>query len=573
MPTFALLELLAQLPESNVYVSPWKLVVAMILFTLWVLFAQWVDKDTVAVNTYRIIWNTISLICGTVAAGLLLLLPMFAAAAAAFVLIIGVFSITYVIHRNGLVLEEDKVCTRAHLRQVIKEGFKGGKKKEQRDVRERVRITAADRTVVPVPEEEPEREQYALSQDLLFDTLWRRASRAEVIPAGQASKVRVEIDGVFGERDPLTRPEGDALLTFFKKVASLDLEERRKPQKGQIMAALGDDHRYDVVVQTNGSTAGEKLSLRVIGAEKDYKVTDIGFTKQQLEIVRELMRAGRGLFLLSAPPGAGSTTTIYSFTRSHDAFLQNIQTLEYDRELQINNITQHVFQPSASEEKTFVAELQRVIRTDPDVIVLPELRERAAAPLASKAASEKQLIYVTLKSLDLFDALKKWMAVVGDPKLVAQSLLLVTHQRLVRVLCPSCKTPYKPDPATLQKINMPPDKVLYRPPEPQYDKHGNPILCQSCHGAGYSGRTAVFNMLVIDDDLRKVMRAGGSLAKIKTTAMKKGGLGLQQQALQKVFDGTTSIEEVVRATRPPKVAGPRTAKAPAKPSSDKPSAA
>jgi type II secretory ATPase GspE/PulE/Tfp pilus assembly ATPase PilB-like protein len=550
MPTFTLLELVAQLPESNVYISPWKLIAAVILFVLWVLFAQWVDKDTVAVNTYRTVWNVISMICGTIATALLLLLPAFLFAVAAFLVITVAVAAIYVVHRNGLVGQEDKVCTRAHLRRVMTEGLKGGKKKEQREVQERVRITGADREVVRIPEEDAEREQFALSQDVLFDALWRRATLVEVIPAGQASKVRVQVDGVTSERDPLTRPEGDAILSFFKKVAGLNLEERRKPQKGQFLAALSDDHRYDVVVQTNGSTAGERLSLRVVSDEKEYKVGDIGFTEKQLATVRERMNAPHGLFLLSAPPGGGLTTTIYSFARSHDAFLQNIQTVEYERELPINNITQHIYVPS--EEKTFVGELQRVVRTDPDVIVLPEMRERSAAPLATKAATQKQIVYVAIKSLDLLDALKRWMAMVADPKLVAKGLLLVTHQRLVRVLCHSCKTPYRPDPATLQKINMPADKVLYRPPEPQYDKHGNPIVCQHCHGTGYVGRTGIFNMLVIDDDLRRVIAGGGSLADIRTTAMRKGGLGLQQQALQKVFEGTTSIEEVVRATRPPK---------------------
>jgi type II secretory ATPase GspE/PulE/Tfp pilus assembly ATPase PilB-like protein len=554
MGTTVLLELLAQLPNSDIYVNPWKLGTAAVLFLLWVLIAQWIDRDTVAVNTFRTVWNVASITCATIALALLLLLPNFWAAIAAFVVIHLAFSLIYVVHRNGLVLEDDKVCTAAHFRRLMTEGFRSGQKKEKREVIERVRITGADREVVKIPEEEEAREQFGLSQDLLFDALWRRASLVEVIPVGQASKVRVSIDGVTSERAPLTRPEGDAILLFFKKVAGLSLEERRKPQKGQFLAVLGDAHRYDVVARTNGSTAGERLSLRVIGDEKDYKVDDIGLTSKQLEIVREAMNAERGMILLSAPPGEGLTTSIYSFARSHDAFLQNIQTIEYERELAINNITQHVYKPT--DDKTFVADLQRVVRTDPDVVVLPEIREREAAPLAAKAATGKQIMYVAVKALDLFDALKRWASMVGDAKLLAQSLLLVTHQRLVRVLCSSCKTPYKPDSAMLQKINMPADKVLYRPPQPQYDKHGNPILCQNCHGTGYVGRTGVFNMLVVDDDLRKVIARGASLADIKRAAVKKGALGLQQQALQKVFDGTTSIEEVVRATRPPKVAGP-----------------
>lgn len=568
MPTLALLDLLAQLPESTIYVSVWKLAAATVLFTLWVLFAQWVNTDTVAVNTFQTIWNTAVMLCGTVAAVLLFFLPEFVFGLAAFVLINGVFMMAYVIHRNGLVVEGDKVGTPTHIKRVMREGFKGSKKKDKLDVKERVRITGADGSVIGIPEADSEREQFALAQDLLFDALWRRANHVEVSPAGQASKVRVEVDGVGSDREALTRPQGDAVLAFFKKSAGLNLEERRKPQKGQIMAALGGEHKFDVVVRTKGSTAGEKLSLRVIGDEKDYKIADIGLTDDQLSTVRELMDAEHGIVLVSAPPGGGLTTTIYSLTRSNDAFLQNIQTVEYEKELDINNITQHVYEQS--DDRPFTDELQRVIRTDPDVIVLPEVRERGVGPIVSASGSQKQVVYVALTARDLLDALRKWAAMVGNAKLIAASLLAVTHQRLVRVLCPSCKTPYKPDPATLKKINMPADKVLYRPSEPQYDKRGDEIVCQNCHGAGYVGRTGVFNMLVFDDDLRKVVASGGSLADIKTAAARKGGFSLQQQALQKVLDGVTSIEEVVRVTRPAK---PAAGGASAKPRADKPSAA
>ena len=550
MPTLALFDLLAQLPESTVYVNPWKLAAAAVLFTLWVLFAQWVDKDTVAVNTFRTVWNTASMICGTVAVALLFFLPAFVFGLAAFVLVNGVFMAAYVIHRNGLVVEADKVGTPAHFKRLMTEGFKNSKKKEKLEVKERVRITGADHEVVAIPEEDAEREQFGLVQDLLFDALWRHANSVEVAPAGQTSKVRITLDGVTSERDPLTRPQGDAVLLFFKRAAGLNMEERRKPQRGQILAALGDDHKYDVVVLTNGSTAGEKLSLRVIGDEKNYKITDIGLTASQVKSLRELMDAENGLILLSAPPGGGLTTTVYSLARSHDAFLQNIQTIEYEKEIQINNITQHVYKQS--DERPFTDELQRVVRTDPDVIVLPQVREKAVGPIASAAASQKQIVYVAIPAKDLLDALRRWAGMVGDARLVAKSLLAVTHQRLVRVLCPSCKTPYKPDPETLKKINMPADKVLYRPPEPQYDKHGAEILCQHCHGAGYVGRTGVFNMMILNDDLRKVIAKGGSLNDIKAAAAKMGGFSLQQQALQKVFDGVTSIDEVVRVTRPAK---------------------
>ncbi|RMF85177.1 MAG: hypothetical protein D6744_01840, partial [Planctomycetota bacterium] len=340
----------------------------------------------------------------------------------------------------------------------------------------------------------------------------------------------------------------DRLIGFFKGIGGLNLEERRKPQRGKLTAAIAD-HKYDVVVRTAGSTAGEQLRLRIIGDEARYKIDDIGLTDEQVAVARELIHGENGLILLTAPPKEGLTTTIYSFTRSNDAFLQNIQTLEYEIEIEIENITRHVYEQN--EEKPFSEELRRVVRTDPDVIVIPEIRDKTSAIVASEAAANKATVYVGLNASDLFDGLRKWVASVNDPKLIAKSLRAVFHQRLVRKLCPSCKTPYKPDPATMKKIGAPKDQVLYRPPEPQVDKHGNPIVCQHCNGVGYVGRTGVFCILRFDDELRNVLLKGGSLADLKAAAAQKGGLSLQQMALKKVFEGVTSIEEVVRATRSP----------------------
>lgn len=553
MLTPAWLDLLAQLPESSIYVHPVKLVAVVVLFVIWALFAQWVDKDTITVNTYRVVWNMITMACGIAAVLLLLFLPLFWAGLLAFVVISGGAMTAYVLHRNGLVGEEDRVCTPAHIKRLIQQGF-GGKKKDVEDVKERVRIMSADKKVVPIPEEEIERHQFRLAQDLLFDVLWRRAGVIEVAPAGQVSKVTYLVDGIPTERESLTRPDGEGILIFFKKTAGLNLEERRKPQEGRITVAMGGSkERLPVVVQTGGSTAGEKLVLRVLGEHTRYKVTDLGFTNKQLATMHKIMEAPRGLVLLSAPRVCGLTTTIYSFTRSHDAFLQNIQTLEHKKELEIDNVTQRVYEQS--DDKTFFGELQKLVRSDPNVIVLPELRDRESAGVAAGGAVKKQKVYVGLVARDVLEALNKWLALVGDRALVAKSLLAVLNQRLVRVLCTECKQPYKPDAQTLRKINMPADKVLYRPPEPQYDKHGNPILCQVCQGSGYVGRTGVFNILQVDDGLRKVIQGGGSLRDIQAYAAKTGGLGLQQQALQKVFEGITSIPEVVRVTRAPSTGG------------------
>lgn len=541
----ASVDLLAQLmPEW--YADPFKLAGIVAAFVLWALFAQWVDKDAIAVNTYRDLWNLVVMGTGTAAVVLAFLVPTFVIGFPLMAVIDLAVMISYVIHRNRLVPAEQTVATLAHFARMKQQGIFGKKKKQVKEVKERVRLTGADRKVVQIPEQDEERERYALTQDLVFDALWRRAAIVEIVPAGQASKITCQIDGVVSEREALVRPEGDAVVLFLKQIAGLNIEERRKPQRGRIVAAIGEN-KFPVVIETAGSTAGEKLRLRVIGPEGKAKAADLGFNPKQLEVLRTIMDRPRGLVLLSGPPGSGLTTTFYSFMRSHDAFMQNIQSLEYDKEIEVDNITQKVYTPA--DDKTFTSELQKLIRSDPDLVFFPELREREAAVIISQAAADKVRIYVALPAEDVFEALKKWTALVGDRSLVAKSLWLVANQRLVRKLCTECRQPYKPEPAMLRKLNMPADAVLHRPPEAQYDKHGNPIVCQACQGTGHVGRTAVFDLLVVDDELRPVIRSAASISEVQTFAVKRGGLGLQGQGIQKVLDGVTSIQEIVRVLR------------------------
>ena len=354
MLNLAMSDLLAQVPSSGVYVSAWKLVLTLVMFSGWALFSTWVNKDTRAVNTFQQIWNMIVLGLGALSLGLLLFLPIFWAGLAAFAVINLAVGIAYVIHRNGLVLEEDKVMTVAHIQRLMREGLRGkGKEKKKIDVKERVRLMRANKKVVEIPEEDIEREQFQLTQDLLFDAFWHRASALEILPAGQTSKVRMLVDGVASERER-PRPEGEAILLYLKTIAGLNLEDRRKPQMGKMFAQMGEN-RHELQIRTDGSTAGEKLQLRLLGAERNFKIKDIGFTEAQVKQFREIMDAPNGVVILSAPPGNGLTTTIYSVARSHDAFLQNIQLVEFERELEIDNITQHVY--VQSEERPFSADL------------------------------------------------------------------------------------------------------------------------------------------------------------------------------------------------------------------------
>jgi type II secretory ATPase GspE/PulE/Tfp pilus assembly ATPase PilB-like protein len=533
----------AQLSGADIYFNPFKLLGILALFVLWAMVAQWVDKDTLAVNTYRLAWNMVLVACGAVGLALALFVPNFLIGLPAQALLLVVGGVVYVVHRNGLVAPEQTVLTASHFRRIREQGLKG--KPQVKEVKERVRVTGANHQVVMIPEDEVEREQYRIMQDLLFDTFWRRAALTDIAPAGQSTKITYLIDGVPTEREGLPRQEGDAVVLYLKRIAGLSLEERRKPQRGKITVALGDS-KHTVVLLSAGTTAGERLRLRVVGPEGSSKVKDLGFADLQLQNVRPVMGLPRGLVLLTGPKSNGVTTTVYSFVRTHDAFLQNIQLLEYDREIDIENVTQHLFLPK--DDNSFPAELQKIVRSDPDILVLPEIRDKETALLATKAAAEKAKVYVGFNAEDVFDALRKWTALVGDKTLVAKALAMITNQRLVRVLCSECKERYRPDATMLRKLNMPTDAMLHRPPQATYDKRGNLIVCQACQGTGYVGRTGVFETLIVDDELRRVIRAAGSIAEVKSFALKLG-VGLQTPAVAKVLGGLSSIQEIVRVIR------------------------
>ncbi len=565
------IDLLAQLPTSTVYINPFKLATLVLAFIAWAWIAGWVDKDAIAVNTYRVLWNFALLGAGAAAVILGLFIPIFWVGFPVALLLVLAAGLIYVVHRNGLVREEDRLLTAQHFKRLREEGFSG--KKKLKEVKEKVRIQGHDKKPLLIPEEPEAREQYRILQDLLFDALWRRATVIELTPTKEAVKVAYQVDGVNIDCEPITREAADAIINQLKKCAGTSLEEKRKPQRGFITAAIADQ-KYKTLVKTDGSVAGEKLTLRVFYRELDMRVTDLGFLPKQLEQVTALREITPGLILLSAPPKQGLTTSIYSFVRTHDRFLQNVQMLEFDKEIEVDNVTQKLYSPA--EGKTYAETLLRIVRQDPDILVLPELRDRESAVVAAQAAIQKQKVYVGVIASDVFDALRKWVTLVGDKAMVSRSTLAIGNQRLVRVLCPSCREAYKPDAGMMKKLNLPADKVLYRQPEQQYDKNGKPIICQHCQGTGYVGRTAVFDWLTVDDGLREVLKRAASLNDVQTYLSKKGVMGMQAQALQKVLDGVTSIQEVARAMRGPeeKPAAAAPAAAPAaKPAAQRPASA
>jgi type II secretory ATPase GspE/PulE/Tfp pilus assembly ATPase PilB-like protein len=404
---------------------------------------------------------------------------------------------------------------------------------------------------VESPRDAEEARAFHAVQEFLHDMLWRRAGDVEMVAGKEKYRLVYRIDGVAVERPEGIPPDdGERMFRCFKKLAGLNVEEIRRPQSGRIQAALlsheGDPPYAEV--RTSGTTAGERLSLHIQSGPVLMRFPDLGIAPARLEQVKQFLGKPHGLFLMSAPPRHGMTTTQYAVLRSHDAYMNNIHALERRKLVDLDNITQQVYEGNNA-DVNYARMLQSVLRREPDIVLVGECEDRETAKIAARAAADNRKIYLGIQAKDTFDALGKYLTLVEDNALAAKAVLGLTNQRLTRVLCKDCREAFQPDAATLKKLNLPADKIerFYRPPtEPKLNKRGKEIVCPTCQGTGYVGRTGVFEVLVVGPAVAKLIAEGATIDKIKAQCRKNKMYYLQEEALLKVIDGTTSMNEVLR---------------------------
>jgi type II secretory ATPase GspE/PulE/Tfp pilus assembly ATPase PilB-like protein len=345
----------------------------------------------------------------------------------------------------------------------------------------------------------------------------------------------------------------DYFLRFVKSLADLDPNEKRKPQKGKFRIHK-EKGNYDWEVTTAGSTAGEHLSLKQMTEQAIVKLTDINLMPEQYKQMNRIRDAKQGLFIISGPRKTGVTSTFYSLLRNHDAFLSGISTLERQPSLDLPNITQNTYTLSDTGTTKYAKKLQTVIRTEPNVVGVADCTDAETAQIACAAAKDGKTVYLTLEADNVIKALGKWAKYVANKAAAVEPLLGISNQRLLRKLCTECKQAYEPNKELLRKFNIPPDKakVLYRAGKVIYDKRGKPSTCENCQGTGFFGRMCVFEIIILNGQLRNIIVQAKSLSEISTQFRRAKMLYLQEQALRKVIDGTTSINEMVRILSTPK---------------------
>jgi type II secretory ATPase GspE/PulE/Tfp pilus assembly ATPase PilB-like protein len=528
--------------EYGGYISIPKFGTFLVMFFLWLWLVSWVFRDARAIETNASLWAGAVFAAGALGGILWLLIPIFVVGILLFIAAVGVTSIAYVTHRNARVMEVDRILTVDHIK-----GLFMSEEKKLAALRSLVFVTA-NNNEVPLPRPKtPDFFGLKFASEIFTDAIWRRTSDIVFAPTAQEYRVIYQIDGTPAKQPSRDREQMEYFIRFIKNLADLDINERRKPQRGKFKVRQSErDTQWEVT--TAGSTAGEQILIKQIAQQELTKLADLGSTTDQYNQLNNLIQSGPGLFIVSGPPKSGVTTTFYTLLRNHDAFINSINTIERELAGPLPNITQNIFSLSDTGTTTFDKKLQAMMRMGPDIVGVADCQDAETAQVAAKTSMEVKIMYLTLEAESVIKALGKWIKFVGDRNLALEFLLGISNQRLLRILCSECKQAYAPNKELLKKFNIPADrvKVLYRAGKVVYDKHGKPLVCDNCQGTGYVGRTGVFETVVLDQELKKAVAQAKSLTEVAPLFRAAKMFYLQEQALRKVVDGTTSINEMLR---------------------------
>ncbi len=378
-----------------------------------------------------------------------------------------------------------------------------------------------------------------LVNSILFQAAKQRASDIHFESFEKGLVVRYRIDGVLY---PVLSPPKHlqaSIIARLKIMAGLNIAEKRLPQDGRFaIRTAGKD--IDLRVSVLPTSHGERVVLRLLEKENRLlNLSEMGLSLERLAIVQQLIQLSHGIILVTGPTGSGKTTTLYAALSQINSPDKNIITVEDPVEYQLQGIGQMQVNPKIN--LTFATGLRSILRQDPDVIMIGEIRDRETAEIAIHASLTGHLVFSTLHTNDAASAATRLIDMGIEPFLVASSVVAVLAQRLVRMVCASCKKPYQPSPEELFKLGLPPTVL----PPTFYRGEG----CPACSQTGYRGRSGIFELLLMDDEIRRLIGAKADAAAIKQQAIAKGMVTLKEEGAAKVLQGATTSEEVMRITQ------------------------
>ena len=364
-----------------------------------------------------------------------------------------------------------------------------------------------------------------------------RASDIHIEPYQRELKVRYRVDGVLYNSLSPSRNLHSAIVSRIKVMAKMNIAEKRLPQDGRIRLKVAD-RDFDIRVSTLPTSFGERVVLRLLDKTSVLLgMEEIGFFPEQMAIIERLISAPNGIILVTGPTGSGKTTTLYGALNRINSPDKNIITIEDPVEYQLQGIGQ--IQVNNKIGLTFAKGLRSIVRQDPDVILVGEIRDAETAEISIHAALTGHLVFSTLHTNDAAGAITRLTDMGVEPFLVCSSVNAIVAQRLVRTICPRCKEAYPPDAHTIHELGLKErqDVVLYR-------GRG----CDYCLQTGYKGRSGIFEFLLVDDDLRGLIIQTSDSATLRKAAVAKGMRTLREDGVKRVLAGITTVEEVLRVT-------------------------
>ncbi|GAB4290934.1 MAG: type II secretion system ATPase GspE [Myxococcota bacterium] len=379
-----------------------------------------------------------------------------------------------------------------------------------------------------------------LVNSLLTQSVKERASDIHIEPAEKDISVRFRIDGVLYEIIRPPKRIQAAIISRIKIMGGLNIAEKRLPQDGRIRIKIaGKD--IDIRLSTLPTSHGERVVMRLLErGSLLLDLTQLGFTEDKLAKIHSIIHKSHGIFLVTGPTGSGKTTTLYSALSAINSPDVNIITVEDPVEYQLPGISQIQVQPKIG--LTFAHVLRSILRQDPDVILIGETRDLETAEIAIQASLTGHLVFSTLHTNDAASSITRLVDMGVEPFLVSSSLVAILAQRLIRRVCPTCREPYTPTKADLDKIGL--DRSLLKD-DIIYRSRG----CPECLNTGYQGREGIYELMTVDDDIRQMILTKGSSTELKKAARARGMLTLREDGARKVAEGLTTIAEVMRVTQ------------------------
>jgi type IV pilus assembly protein PilB len=374
-----------------------------------------------------------------------------------------------------------------------------------------------------------------LINSILKHAIKSNASDIHIEPTEKDVRIRFRIDGQLQEVMSSAISTHSAIITRIKIMGSMDIAEKRIPQDGRVETIL-DEQKIDLRISMLPTVYGEKVVIRILGGSSgalDRKA--LGLSDTNTILFDKIVASPNGIILISGPTGSGKTTTLYSLLKEINKPEVNIITVEDPVEYKLAGINQ--VQVNVKAGLTFANGLRSILRQDPDIIMIGEIRDSETAEIAIRASITGHLVLSTIHTNDAASSVSRLVDMGIEPYLVSSSLVGVVAQRLVRNICPRCKVPYRPSHSEMLLLKM-------KDPDPIYKGEG----CPTCNFTGYKGRSGIHEILVVSKEIRELVNRGASIDQLQAMAMRQGTITLRQSCTDLVLSGVTTIEEMIKVT-------------------------